>query len=227
MLVLAAAALIAEACSSSNGTKGTGGADGGSSTGGATGTGGKGMGGGTAGMTGTGGKVDSGTDTAGTGGVTGTGGKIDSGTDTVTGTGGKIDSGIDLAVDTPVIPDASVDVVDPAAPEKALCLTPPFMANITATPFTAAQFCALYFSLCDGRVGATDFANETDCEAAYNGYNMTPDADMSPSGQKGCRSYHLCNAYNGGNPTTASLNTHCPHSTGFLPNDGGPGGPCP
>jgi hypothetical protein len=183
------------------------------------------MGGGTAGMTGTGGKVDSGTDTAGTGGVTGTGGKIDSGTDTVTGTGGKIDSGIDLAVDVPVIPDASVDVVDPAAPEKALCATAAYM-NTSAPPFTALQFCTLYREICNNDVGATNFATEAACEAAYNGYNTDPDAggtggpNEGPNGQKGCRTYHLCNAQQ------ISLTVHCPHATGFGNNDAA-GGPCP
>jgi len=201
LLVLAVAALAAEACSSSS-KSGTGGAGGGaSSMGGATGTGGG---------TGTGGK--------GTGGTTGTGG--------ATGTGGKVDSGTDSPTDTPLNVDANADL-GPAAVEKAMCLTPMFSMNITVTPFTAAQFCTLYFDLCNDRVGATHFANMGDCVSAYNGYNMTPDADMSPSGQQGCRSYHLCNAYNKGNPTTATLDTHCPHTTGFLPMDAGPGGPCP
>jgi len=223
MLVLAAAALVAEACSSGNGNKGTGGADGGSSSGGATGTGGK-TDAGTGGM-GTGGKTD-----AGTGGM-GTGGKVDAGD---SGTGGMGTGGMSSTTDasdapkdmsvadtgTDVAVDVSVDA-DPAAPEKALCQTPMFMANITTTPFTAAQFCTLYMEICNNVVGATGFANEAACETAYTGYNTTPDADMSPTGQKGCRSYHLCNANN------ISLTVHCPHATGFANNDAGPGGPCP
>jgi hypothetical protein len=102
-----------------------------------------------------------------------------------------------------------------------------FSMNITTAPFTATEFCTLYFSLCNERVGNTHFASEAACETAYNGYNMTPDADMSPTGQQGCRSYHLCNAYAKGNTTDATLNTHCPHATGFQPGDAGPGGPCP
>jgi hypothetical protein len=144
------------------------------------------------------------------------------------GTGGKVDagdSGIDTPTDTPM--DSSPDA-DPAAPEKALCLTPPYMSlAASSVPFSAADFCTLYFSLCNDLVGATHFANETACETAYNGFNTTPDAGEGPAGQKGCRSYHLCNAYGGGTPTTTTLNTHCPHATGFLPADAGPGGPCP
>ncbi len=222
MLVLAAAALLAEACSSSNGNKGTGGTDGGS-TGGVTGTGGKATGGvtGTAGVTGTGGKTDSGTDT----GTTGTGGKVDSGTDTgTTGTGGKVDSGIDTPTDTPVMTDATVDA-DPAASEKALCATAAYM-NTSAPPFTALQFCTLYREICNNDVGATNFPTEAACEAAYNGYSTDPDAGGSggpnegPNGQKGCRTYHLCNA------NQISLTIHCPHATGFGNNDAA-GGPCP
>jgi len=219
MLVLAAAALVAEACSSSSGNKGTGGADGGSSSGGATGTGGK-TDAGTGGM-GTGGKTD-----AGTGGM-GTGGKVDAG-DSGTGgmgTGGKIDAG-DSGTDTPMSSDAgdaSADA-DPAATEKALCQTAPYMTvPASVTPFTPADFCTLYFEICNDVVGATRFASQAECRAMYGGYNMTADADMSPTGQQGCRSVHLCLA----NMSAANALIHCPHTTGLANNDAGPGGPCP
>jgi hypothetical protein len=220
MLVLAAAALVAEACSSSNGNKGTGGADGGSSSGGATGTGGK-TDAGTGGM-GTGGKTD-----AGTGGM-GTGGKADAG-DSGTGgmgTGGKVDagdSGMDTPTDTPT--DTLVDTgadLGPAAVEKTMCLTQPmYQSNTTTTPFTATQFCTLYLDLCNDLGGVTHFANMGDCVTAYNGYNMTPDADMSPTGQQGCRTYHLCNA------VRLNVNPHCAHATGLNMFDGSIGNPCP
>ena len=217
LMVLAIAALFAEACSSSGGG-GTGGAGGSSSTGGVTGTGGAGTGG-RAGASGTGGVTA-------TGGVTGTGGRTDGGTDTttstggVTGTGGRIDSGVDTPTDTPAITDTGVDA-DPAATEKAMCQTPMFMSNITVTPFTAAEFCTLYFSECNDHAGVTHFATQADCRTAYNGYNMTPDADTSPSGQQGCRSYHLCNA------VRLNVNPHCAHATGLTGFDGGIGQPCP
>ena len=199
MLVLAAAALVAEACSSSSGNKGTGGADGGSSSGGATGTGGK-ADAGTGGM-GTGGKVD-----AGTGGM-GTGGKVDAGDGGTggMGTGGKVDagdSGTDTPTDTAMDMSLNVDTgadADPAAREKALC-----RRRRTCRPTSHAvhggQFCTLYFSICNDLGGVTHFANQAECETAYNGYNIDPDADagMSPSGQKGCRSHHLCLANNSG-----------------------------
>jgi len=195
LLVLAVAALAAEACSSSS-KSGTGGAGGGaSSMGGATGTGGG---------TGTGGK--------GTGGTTGTGG--------ATGTGGKVDSGTDSPTDTPLNVDANADL-GPAAAEKVMCLTQPmYQSNITTTPFTANQFCTLYLDLCNDLGGVTHFANMGECVAAYNGYNMTPDADMSPTGQQGCRTYHLCNAVRLG------VNPHCAHATGFSSFDGAVGPPC-
>jgi len=210
MLVVAVAALFAQACSSSS-SSGTGGAGGGSSsTGGATGTGG---------ATATGGKTGSG----GAGGVTAAGGANgDASTDAP-----KDTSTTDTSTDTPAITDSGADA-DPAASEKALCLTAPLMSVAASNmPFTPAQFCTLYREICAGIPSATVFATEAACETAYMGYNNTPDADSSPTGQMGCRSYHLCNAYNGGNPTTTTLNTHCPHTTGFLPGDAGPGGPCP
>jgi hypothetical protein len=86
------------------------------------------------------------------------------------------------------------------------------------------QFCTLYREICNGVVGATVFATEAQCETAYSGYNSDPDAGNGfegPNGQKGCRTYHLCNASN------LNVIVHCPHATGFLPNDAGPGGPCP
>jgi hypothetical protein len=216
-MVLAIAAVFAEACSSSGGG-GTGGAGGSSSTGGVTGTGGAGTGG-RAGAPGTGG--------GSMGGVTGTGGRIDGGVDMTTSTGGMTggtdasDAPKDMSVaDTGSIVDVSVDA-DPAATEKAMCLTPMFMSNITVTPFTAAEFCTLYFSECNDLAGVTHFATQADCRTAYNGYSMTPDADMSPSGQQGCRSYHLCNA------VRLNVNPHCAHATGLTGFDGGIGLPCP
>jgi hypothetical protein len=223
MLVLAAAALVAEACSSSNGNKGTGGADGGSSSGGKTGTGGK-TDAGTGGVTGTGGKTD-----AGTGGM-GTGGKVDAG-DSGTGgmgTGGKVDagdSGTDTVTDTAMDMSVNIDTgldADPAAPEKLQCAT----QTISSTPFTAAQFCTLYLEICNNVVGARAFASQAECETAYSGYNTDPDAGAGtegPNGQKGCRSQHLCLA----NMSAPNLITHCPHATGLNNNDAGPGGPCP
>ena len=203
MLVVAVAALFAQACSSSS-SGGTGGAGGGSSsTGGATGTGG---------ATATGGKTGSG----GAGGVTAAGGANgDASTDAP-----KDTSTTDTSTDTPVITDSGADA-DPAASEKAMCQTAMVMSNITTTPFTAAQFCTLYFSVCNSLQGVTQFANEAACETAYTGYNNTPDADMSPTGQMGCRSYHLCNA------VRLNVNPHCAHATGLASFDGSVGPPCP
>jgi hypothetical protein len=213
LLVLATVALLAEACSSSGTKTGTGGAGGGSSsTGGATGTGGAG----------TGGRAGA----SGSGGMTGTGGRPDGGMDMTTSMGGMTgvdasDAPKDMSVaDTGNIVDTGADA-DPAANEKAMCLTPMFMANITTMPFTAAEFCRLYFSECNDLGGVTHFATQADCRTAYNGYNMTPDADMSPSGQQGCRSYHLCNA------VRLNVNPHCAHATGLSAFDAGSGPPCP
>jgi hypothetical protein len=206
MLVLAAAALVAEACSSGSGTKGTGGADGGSSSGGATGTGGK---------------AD-----AGTGGVTGTGGKVDAGTGGMTSTDAS-DAPKDMSVadtGTDTVVDATADA-DPASSEKMLCATSPYSTN-AAPPFSPLQFCTLYREICNNIVGARVFATEGDCETAYSGFNTDPDAGAGtegPNGQKGCRTQHLCLA----NVSAANALIHCPHTTGLANNDAGPGGPCP
>ncbi len=221
ILVLAVAALFAEACSSSGGG-GTGGTGGGSpSTGGTTGTGGAGMGGhATGGVTGAGG--------AATGGVTGAGGKVDGGADTATSSGGTTggtdasDAPKDMSV-SDTTDSSIVDALDPAGPEKALCATQAYMST-SAPPFTAVEFCTLYREICNTTVGATFFATEAACETAYTGYNTNPDAgggSEGPNGQKGCRTYHLCNA------NQISLTIHCPHATGFANADAGPGGPCP
>ena len=99
-------------------------------------------------------------------------------------------------------------------------MTSPYNLNNTAPPFTPQQFCALYRDICAPISGITQFATEQDCENSYNGFS-TDAGTEGPNGQKGCRTYHLCNALN------IDLNIHCPHATGLASRDGGPGGPCP
>jgi hypothetical protein len=186
ILVLAVAALYAQACSSSSS----------SGTGGATGSGGT-AGHGTGGTTATGGVT--GTGGHGTGGTTATGG--------VTGTGGATDAGADVPRDTAA--DMSVaDTATDGGPFAALCPGTPAAPgrNVNTPSMTPAEFCSIYLATCVGGTVMPDggYTTQTDC---VNGYTA-----LFTEATKACRSYHVCNAAVYG---TAIVATHCGHAVGI------------
>ena len=74
-----------------------------------------------------------------------------------------------------------------------------------ATPFSTADFCALYASVC----GAENFAGgltPADCETTYASWASMKISGSTTVGVQNCTSYHLCNA-NAGMPAL-----HCQHA---------------
>jgi hypothetical protein len=98
-----------------------------------------------------------------------------------------------------------------AAPDiaalKAMCTS---KGTMTAAPFSAADFCALYESVCGTMAGAIASG---DCMATYTGWAGKMITNPSTDSLQSCVSYHLCNAQMAG-----GAGTHCPHAAG--------GGPC-
>jgi hypothetical protein len=196
VLSLAAFGCSSSSTTTTDGGKGGSGGGAGGGAGGATdgGTGGHGGGGGAGGAGG--GQGGAGGGQGGAGGHGGAGGG------TGGGAGGATDGGTGGAGGAT---DGSTDGVNVAA-----ACTGKTDAN--ATPFTADQFCAIFEQVCANVPGIT--ITPSDCVATYNGFNSTPE-DGGAHGQQGCRSYHLCNAFNVG------AMPHCYHAEGRNGQDGG------
>ncbi|HEY2730893.1 MAG TPA: hypothetical protein VGK52_13210, partial [Polyangia bacterium] len=195
------AASVAIGCSSSSSTpKDAGGAGSGGGTAG-SGGGTAGSAGGTAGSAGgtagsAGGTAGSAGSTAGSDGGTagadgGSAGADGGGTDATGAAGSGSDGG----------------GADSAANIAALKLECP--AKITAmnaaTPFSAADFCALYANVC----GSQNFSGgltAADCETMYTSWASMKVSGMATVGVQNCTSYHLCNA----NLSMPEL--HCQHA---------------
>jgi hypothetical protein len=201
--------LAAFGCSSSSsnpdggkGGSGGGAGSGGAGGGGAGGHGGAGGAGGGQGGAG-GGQGGAGGGQGGAGGHGGAGGAGGAGGTTDGGTGGSTTDG--ATGGTGGSTDGSTDGVNVAA----ACTG---KTDMNATPFTADQFCAIFEQLCASVPGIT--ITPSNCVATYNGFNSTPE-DGGAHGQQGCRSYHLCNAFNVG------ITPHCYHAEGRSGQDAG------
>jgi hypothetical protein len=189
----------AGASGSSGGSSGTAGAAGSGTAGaGTAGAGGSGTAGaGTAGAGGSG-TAGAGGGTAGAGGGTAGAGGAGGGTAGAGGAGGGGTAGAGGAGGAPDL-----------ATIRALC-TAKETAQMAATPFSAADFCALYEADCGTMAGAIASA---DCMATYTGWAGKMITSPPTDSLQSCVSYHLCNA---DKPTMAA--GHCPHAAG--------GGPC-
>jgi hypothetical protein len=76
--------------------------------------------------------------------------------------------------------------------------------GVGATPYSAADFCELYASVCGGQT-FTGMLTPADCVATYEGWaNMTIDGTDHV---QSCASAHLCNARLG------SPEMHCTHAS--------------
>jgi len=200
--------LVAFGCSSSTSTPKDGG------TGGAAGSGAGGKGGSAGGAGGAAGSGAGGAAGSGAGGAAGSGagGVADAGPQDRPGTGGTTDAGgVDAPLSTAAMAVAAMCGVDGGTG-----------SNMDVAMFTPEQFCTLFTELCGSLATNAALKVMGTCVTTYMGWTSTT-SNEGMHGQQGCRSYHLCNAFN-----TKNLTLHCPHAEG-LASMGADAvtGPCP
>jgi hypothetical protein len=219
------AAAVAVGCSdsnktsSNNNTAGSGGSHAGSGgsaagSGGSTaGSGGSaaGSGGSTAGSGGS--AAGSGGSTAGSGGSTaGSGGSTAGSGGSTAGSGGTSDGGAGAGAagsDGGTAGSDGGSTINLTSLEG-MCAAKRSAAE-SATPYTAAEFCAVYMDVCGSKT-FTGMLTAATCQATYDGWATKKVTPAPMEGVQNCVSYHLCNAYGIPDPTD-----HCPHAAGMGP----------